>query len=252
MKVVDPIGIHEARGKVKKALARKFHDQILERYNELTQAMEGEEFRVDATSIGRRRLRNVFLDYLCSITESEEEQRAAAKLAMDHFENATGMTDKMAALSSLASMDGQGAEARDKALQKFYKDANGDALVLNKWFMTQALANLPDVLDRVKKLTEHPEFTLKNPNRLRSLVSPFTMNAAAFHQESGAGYEFLSSIIKQVDALNPQISSRLAGSFITWRRYDEARGKLMKAELEKLSKMKLSDDLYEIVAQGLK
>ena len=252
MEVVDPIGIHKARGTVKKALARKFQAQLLERYNELTEVMAGEEFKVDATSIGRRRLRNVFLEYLCAIRETEEEQEAAAKLAMDHFESATGMTDKMAALTVLASMDEKGADARDKALQKFYDDAKGDALVLNKWFMTQALSDLPDVLDRVKKLTEHPDFTLKNPNRLRSLVSAFTMNAAAFHQESGAGYEFLTDIIKQVDALNPQISSRLAGSLITWRRFDEKRGARMKGELEKLSKMKLSDDLYEIVSRGLK
>ena len=252
MEVVDPIGIHKARGTVKKALARKFQAKLLERYNELTEAMAGEEFKVDATSIGRRRLRNVFLEYLCSIRETEEEQEAAAKLAMDHFENATGMTDKMAALTVLASMDGKGAEARDKALQKFYDDAKGDALVLNKWFMTQALSDLADVLDRVKKLTEHPDFTLKNPNRLRSLVSAFTMNSAAFHEESGSGYEFLSAIIKEVDALNPQISSRLAGSLITWRRFDEKRGALMKGELQKLSKMKLSDDLFEIVSRGLK
>ena len=118
--------------------------------------------------------------------------------------------------------------------------------------MTQALADLDDVLDRVKKLTEHPDFTLKNPNRLRSLVSAFTMNSAAFHAESGAGYEFLADIIKQVDELNPQISSRLAGSLITWRRYNEERGALMKAQLEKLADTKLSDDLYEIVSRGLK
>ena len=252
MEVVDPIGIHKARGSVKKALARKFQTELLDRYNELTVAMDGEEFKVDAESIGRRRLRNVFLDYLCSITETDEEQEIAAALAMDHFRKATGMTDKMAALTALASMDGKGADARDKALQEFYNSADGDALVLNKWFMTQALANLDDVLDRVKKLTEHPDFTLKNPNRLRSLVSAFTMNSAAFHQENGAGYDFLSDIIQQVDALNPQISSRLAGSLITWRRYDVKRGNLMKAQLEKLATMKLSDDLYEIVSRGLK
>jgi aminopeptidase N len=87
-----------------------------------------------------------------------------AELAMNHFRNASGMTDKVAALSALASIDGEGESARDEALEIFYKDANGDALVLNKWFMMQALADLPDVLERVKKLKEHPDFTLKNPN----------------------------------------------------------------------------------------
>jgi len=253
LEVVDPAGIHEARGAVKKAIARKFQKELQERYNELIELMEKEtEFRVDAASIGRRRLRNVMLEYLCSIRETDEEQEIAAKLATDHFEKAKGMTDKIAALSSLVSMDGKGAKARDAAIQKFYDDADGDSLVLDKWFMVQALADLPDVLDRVKKLKEHPDFTLSVPNRCRSLIGAFSMNLAAFHDESGAGYRFLGDVLAELDKLNPQISSRTAGSLIQWRRYDEKRGALMKKELEKLAAMKLSDDLYEIVNRGLK
>ena len=40
---------------------------------------------------------------------------------------------------------------------------------------------------------------------------------------------------------------------IQWRRYDEERGLLMKAELKKLAAMKpISDDLFEVVTRGLK
>jgi aminopeptidase N len=171
---------------------------------------------------------------------------------MNHFTKASGMTDKMAGLSALASMDGEGASARDKALHQFYEDAEGDSLVLNKWFTVQALADLPDVLDRVKKLKEHPDFTLLNPNRCRSLISAFAVNAFAFHGESGAGYEFLGDIIAELDKLNPSTSSRMAGGLIQWRRFDEKRGEKMKNQLEKLAAMKLSNDLYEIVSRGLK
>jgi aminopeptidase N len=251
--VVDPVAIHNGREAVKVAIARKFQAELLERYNELTAAMDGKEFKVDARSIGKRRLRNVLLEYLCSIKETASEQLAAAELASHHFNSATGMTDKMAGLAALSSMDGEGAPARDAALEKFYKDANGDPLVVNKWFSVQALADLPDVLDRVKRLKEHPGFTLLNPNRCRSLIAAFTMNAVPFHDPSGAGYQFLSSVLTELDPLNPQISSRLASGLIQWRRYDEARGALMKAELEKLSKMKpVSDDLFEVVTRGLK
>ena len=250
--VVDPIAIHKARGDVKKRLAREFQTELKERYDELTKAMDGTEFKVDAESIGMRRLRNVCLEYLCSIRETEEEQKVAADLAMNHFTDASGMTDKVAALSALASMDGEGADARDQALEIFYKDADGDALVLNKWFTIQAMADLPDVLDRVKKLRNHPDFTLKNPNRCRSLVGAFSMNTA-FHDESGSGYAFLRDVLTDLDQLNPQISSRMAGSLIQWRKYNEERGALMKSELEKLAEMKpISDDLFEIVQRGLK
>mmetsp|Transcript_31622 Transcript_31622/g.76421 ORF Transcript_31622/g.76421 Transcript_31622/m.76421 type:complete len:885 (+) Transcript_31622:104-2758(+) len=250
--VVDPVAIHKARGAAKKRLARDFATELKERYDELTAAMEGAEFKVDSESIGRRRLRNVCLDYLCSIRETPEEQKVAAELAMAHFKNASGMTDKIGALAPLASMDGEGASARDEALEIFFKDANGDSLVLNKWFTIQAMADLPDVLDRVKKLTEHPDFTLKNPNRCRSLVRAFTGNVA-FHHESGAGYAFVREVLEELDKLNPTIASRMAGALITWKKYNEKRGLVMKAELEKLAEMKpMSKDLFEIVSRGLK
>merc|ERR1712127_454989 len=181
-----------------------------------------------------------------------EEQKVAADLATSHYNAATGMTDKMAALGALASMDGEGADARDAALQRFYDEAEGDALVLNKWFSVQALANLPDVLDRVKALTKHPDFTLSNPNRCRSLISAFTGNLAPFHSEDGEGYKFVADTITELDRLNPQISSRIAKTLIQWRKYGERRGALMKKELNKLKEQKLSDDLFEVVTTGLK
>jgi len=253
--VVDPIAIHKSRGAVKKGIARKLYSEIKAKYDVLTEAMEAEggEFKVDATSIGRRRLRNVLLDYLCSVKETAEEQKAAAKLAWNQFEKATGMTDRYSALSALASMDGEGAELRDRVIQIFFDDAKGDALVLNKWFTVQALADLPDVLDRVKELTQHPDFTLSNPNRCRSLISAFTMNSAAFHATSGEGYNFVGDTLMELDKLNPQISSRMGSSLIQWKRYDADRGALMKAELERVAAMKpISDDLSEILSSALK
>lgn len=253
MEEIDPVGLRDARSTVKKAIARKYQADLQTRYDELTAEMEGEEFKVDAASVGKRRLRNTLLDYLCAIKKTPEEQKAAAKLATDQFESATGMTDKIAALTALASMDGEGAAARDAALAQFYEDANGDALVLNKWFSVQAMAGLDDVLDRVKALTKHPDFTLSNPNRCRSLISAFAMNAAPFHDKSGAGYEFLGEVLAELDQLNPQISSRMGGALIQWRRYDETRGAIMKEQLQKLADMDtISDDLFEVVSRGLK
>ena len=115
------------------------------------------------------------------------------------------------------------------------------------------MADLPDVLDRVKALVEHPEFTLTNPNRCRSLISAFSMNAAHFHANGGEGYKFLGEIVAQVDKLNPQMSSRMGGALIQWRKYSEERGALMKDELRKLESMKpISPDLFEVVSRGLK
>jgi aminopeptidase N len=144
--VVDPVALHEARGDVKKMIARKFHSSIRAKYDELTAAMKsnGEEIKLDATSIGQRRLRNVLLDYLCSLKETAEEREIASKLAMDQFQSSFGMTDRYAALSCLVSMGGEHSvvSRRDAALQKFYDDAEGDALVIDKWFTGKKLSSL--------------------------------------------------------------------------------------------------------------
>eukprot|EP00532_Pseudo-nitzschia_australis_P006142 CAMPEP_0168178254 /NCGR_PEP_ID=MMETSP0139_2-20121125/8993_1 /TAXON_ID=44445 /ORGANISM="Pseudo-nitzschia australis, Strain 10249 10 AB" /LENGTH=965 /DNA_ID=CAMNT_0008097567 /DNA_START=218 /DNA_END=3115 /DNA_ORIENTATION=- len=252
---VDPLAIHNARGAVKKALAREFKAALQERYDALTEDMaKEEEFKVDAVSIGTRKLRNTCLEYLCAIRspDNQDEQAAAAALAKSHYESAICMTDKVAALNALASMDGKGSEARDEIVQRFYDEANGDALVLDKWFAIQAMADLPDILDRVKALKEHPDFTLVNPNRCRSLVGGFSANSAGFHAESGEGYEFMRKVLEELDPLNPQISGRLSSSLITWKKYDDERGAKMKGELQKLSELKpISDDLFEIVSRGL-
>mmetsp|Transcript_33368 Transcript_33368/g.61251 ORF Transcript_33368/g.61251 Transcript_33368/m.61251 type:complete len:482 (+) Transcript_33368:1176-2621(+) len=251
--VIDPPAIRNARKHVKKAIASKFKGELLDAYNKSTAAIEadGDTFKVDGASVGRRHLRNVYLSYLCS---SGDEKEAAA-LATKHFNSATGMTDKLAAFNLLVSMSGEGERAREDAIQKFYKDANGDPLVLNKWFACQAGADLPDVLDRVVKLSSsHPDFTLKNPNRCRSLVLTFTMNAAAFHDEEGKGYTFLGDVLEKLDTINSNVAARTtAGTLIGWKRYNEKRASLMKAQLERLKSMpSISNDLLEIVTKGLK
>ena len=135
---VDPVALHKARGDVKRSIARKFHSAIRAKYDELTSAMKssGEEIKLDATSIGQRRLRNVLLDYLCSLKETPEEREAASELAMNQFQSSFGMADRYAALSCLVSMGGEESVVarRDAALRKFYDDAEGDALVIDKWF----------------------------------------------------------------------------------------------------------------------
>lgn len=250
---LDPVAIRVARGKIKELIARKYYTEIVDLYSQLTKDMEVDDFKVDSQSIGRRTLRNVLLSYASTVKETSEELATASNLAFNQFKAASaggGMTDKLAALGELVNMD---VPQREEALQKFYDDADGDALVLNKWFSVQALASVDDVLHRVKTLTRHPDFTLANPNRCRSLISVFAMNSAPFHAEDGSGYKFLGEILADLDKLNPQISSRMAGGLIQWRRYDDKRAKLMKAELEKLSSMdKISDDLFEVVSRGLK
>ena len=241
--VVDPPAILEARNHVKQSIARAFKEELLVAYKKLTAAINGDgaTFKVDGASVGRRRLRNVYLGYICSICESGEEQKESAALATEHFNAATGMTDKLAAFSILASMSGEGAFARDAAIEKFYNDANGDPLVLNKWFSVQADAESPEVLDRVIQLSSHPDFSIKNPNRCRALILTYAMNAAAFHDAEGRGYKFLGDMLEKIDKINSKVAARSAATcLIGWKKYNERRATLMKEQLQRLKDMPMT------------
>ena len=141
---------------------------------------------------------------------------------------------------------------RDEALAHFHEFAAGDALVLNKWFSIQAMADLPDILDRVKALKKHADFIISNPNRARSLLSVFAGNSVHFHSKDGQGYEFVADNILELDALNPNVSARMASVFSQWKRFDKHRQELMKKQLNRIrDKEGLSKDTFEVVSRCL-
>jgi len=238
---IDPTKLHAARNRVRDVIAKELDAEMRERYAELT-LKDDEPYVVDGPSASKRRLRNVLLGYLCTAGDA-----AAAELCGKHFTTAKGMTDKLAAFSCLCSMP-ESKEAKD-AVEKFLADAKGDANVIDKWFASQARADVEDLLPRVKALMEHPEFSLKNPNRLRSVVSIF-LSTPQFHAPDGSGYDFALEMIPKVDALNPQVAARLAnGAFRIWRRLDEKRQEMMLERLAKLMEADLSKDAAEIVSK---
>ena len=84
--------------------------------------------------------------------------------------HATNMTDRLAALGTLALIAG---EARETALTAFAERYADEPLVLDKWFAIQAQIAEPGTLARIARLQEHPAFTMTNPNRVRALIGSF-------------------------------------------------------------------------------
>ena len=244
VEVIDPDQLNSARKHVQQTIARELYDQIREVYDE--SSSDSEDYSFSPSEVSRRRLRNTCLDYLTSL-----DDKAAVALAFNQFSSANCMSDKMAAIYALVS--GSDSEERSKAIQKFYDDAMGDALVLNKWFSIQAAADRPDILKDILRLKSHPDFSMTNPNRARSLLSVFAGNMPHFHAVDGQGYSFIADSVIELDKLNPQVAARMAGSFSQWRRFDDARQKLMRAELERIKKVeRLSKDTFEVVTRALK
>jgi aminopeptidase N len=149
----------------------------------------------------------------------------------------------------LAGLDGP---ERDAAFGEFYDRYRDDSLVLDKWFALQAAAQRADTVDVVAALANHPDFTVRNPNRWRALVSNFAANQWAFHHVSGRGYRFVTDMILEVDRINPQVAARQVPSIGRWRRFEPTRAKLMRIELERIvATPGLSKDVFEQASKSL-
>jgi len=240
LEVIAVDAIHEAREFMRRALAET-HRGVLEETYAASGASSG--YSIDQDSIARRRLRNTALAYLSSLGG------AAVGRVAEQFESADNMTDSYAALALLADSE---APEREAALETFHARWHHDPLVLDKWFSVQAASKREDTVQRVMALAEHPDFSLRNPNRARSLLSVFSAgNQVRFHTADGAGYRFLADMVLALDS-NPQLAARMASGFNAWKRFDAPRRALMQAQLERIAGHKpLSDDVFEIVSRAL-
>ena len=200
--------------------------------------------RPDAASSGQRALRNLCLSYLMELNEE-----TSFALCTAQFEQADNMTDTMAALSALASHEsGQ----RQDFLDRFYQKWSQEPLVVDKWLAVQAASRLPGTLENVKRLTNHPAYDIRNPNKVFSLIRIFGANQVRFHAADGAGYAFLADQIIQLDPLNPQIAARIARCFDRWKKFDTGRQKHALEALKRIrSTPDLSTDTTEVVARAL-
>jgi aminopeptidase N len=240
MAVVDPEAIRAARDSLRAELGRALEPQWRAAYA----STAANRYEYSPAAKGARRLRTVALNYLMSAGAED-----APALARRQYDEADNMTDRQGALGALAS---SGSPERHGALAAFYERYRGDALVLDKWFTVQALSTRDDTLEAVEALAGHPDFTLANPNRMRSLVGAFAANQRAFHDASGRGYRFLADMILAVDRLNPQTAARLVPPLGRWRRFDAGRQDLMKAELERIvATPGLSKDVFEQASKSL-
>ncbi|HEY7809164.1 MAG TPA: aminopeptidase N C-terminal domain-containing protein, partial [Allosphingosinicella sp.] len=240
MLVVDPDAVRAARD----ALRTELGATLEQNWRDAYASTAANRFEYSPAAKGGRRLKSVALGYLMAGGAED-----APRIAERQFADADNMTDRLGALGALANSD---APERHGALAAFYERYRGDALVLDKWFTTQALSTRDDTVDQVEALAKHPDFTLANPNRMRALVGAFAANQRAFHDASGRGYRFLADMILAVDRLNPQTAARLVPPLGRWRRFDEGRQALMRAELERIVAAPcLSKDVLEQASKSL-
>jgi aminopeptidase N len=233
--VPDPARIHAARRALGLALAETLAPGLADL--ERASRTQG-PFSPAAGPAGQRALRLAALALMTRL-----DGGMAAQLA---FAQASNMTESFGALAILLE-NGHG----EQELAAFGSRWTHDRLVMDKWFAVQVAMAAPDqAAATVARLTEHPAFDMKNPNRFRAVLGALTTNHAGFHHDSGAGYATLADWLIRLDPLNPQTAARMSTAFETWPRYDADRQGMIRAALDRiLATPGLSRDLSEMAGR---
>ena len=233
----DPDAIWRAVEGLKEALALQLSDLAPALYDAMR--VTG-PYVPDAEQSGRRALGNAMLGL---ITRRDGGERAARQYA-----EADNMTLTLAALACLLRA-GKGAAE----LSAFHERWQDDRLVMDKWFGLQIMEATPEeAVETARRLTGHPAFDMKNPNRFRAVLGALAGHHAGFHRADGAGYALLADWLIRLDPVNPQTAARMMTAFQTWRRYDAGRQAHAKAALERIAATPgLSRDGAEMVGRML-
>ncbi|MDU7578823.1 aminopeptidase N [Aeromonas sp.] len=239
--VADIDAIHQVRNGIQTALAHAFGDRLLACYESLRLPA----YQVVHADMAKRALKGVVLGYLAALDAAK-----ADTLVREQYGAADNMTDTLAALQVANS---HLLPCRAALLADFEGKWAHDGLVLDNWLRLVGAKPAKDVLDDVKQAMAHPTFSIRNPNRLRALIGSFAMNnQVQFHAADGSGYRFLTDLLIELNEVNPQVASRLITPLIQFKRLDEGRKALVRAELTRLANLDgLARDLFEKVSKAL-
>ena len=233
---IDVEDVHNRRNNSYLEIGNKFKDVFLEAYEKLNTK---KPFDLSPVSVAERSFKNICLVYLTRLGEFD--------IAYQQFINADCMTDQYGAFQSLLNAENS---HRDEVIERFYHQHRSDVQVMDKWFSAQAISSLTSVRD-IRNLMKHELFTIKNPNRVRSVIGSFSQNYIQFHCQDG--YELMSEVIIKLDELNPQIAARFAGIFNHWRRFIPKYSKLQELQIKSIiDRDKISKDVFEIVQSAIK
>ncbi|MDP1902155.1 MAG: aminopeptidase N [Rubrivivax sp.] len=252
----DPQRIHTVREQWRALLAEQLHADWAWAW-EANQVSAG--YSPLAAQAGPRALANLALQMLCLHAVRTGDVTWPGR-AYQRFKDASNMTDRVGAIRALTDSHSPLADA---ALERFHALARGDALVMDKWFALQASAPepVPEVhgeqpgraFARAKALLQHPDFSIKNPNRARSLLNTlFTANPAAFHRADAAGYVLWAERLLEVDAFNAHVAGRMARAMDRWATLAEPyRSAAREAITRVAARPDLSNDVREVVTRAL-
>ncbi|CAA6822424.1 MAG: Membrane alanine aminopeptidase N (EC [uncultured Sulfurovum sp.] len=233
--------IENAREKLSLRIANTHKEKLLALYNEHHKPKSG----IEAKDIAERKIKNVCLARLSALDTKE-----IMELAQKQYAESLSMSDRMLALSIIENSTEHYSE---NAINNFYEKYKDNTLVMNKYLAIKASSHRDGLLQRVIELQNDEVYDIKVPNLVRSLIGAFAGNQKYFHAKDGSGYKFMADKIIELDIINAQIASRLAGAFKLYKKMNSVNQELIKIQLERvISTEGLSKNSFEILEKILK
>ena len=242
-KDVDSDIVKQARDLVRCGIAKKLMKALKAAYS---RNAEVDPYAPDIAGTARRSLRYTALGLIAAA-----DADLGITFARKDLAGVSNMTAEIGALTSLLSST---MPECAEMLAAFYQRHKTDPLIVDKWFGLQAAIPGSDASQRIAKLLAHAEFKLSTPNRVYALIGGFSGgNPSGFHAANGSGYHIVADVIIALNAINPQVASRLATGFRSWKLYNTPRQTHAQAEMQRiLATPQLSNDVFEIIARTLK
>lgn len=240
-KTIDITSIVTAQEALKRALAKRYGKEMQDLIESL---FDPSNTKIDGVSMGKRALKNRLLAMLMSL-----QDETISQLCYEHYCQALSMSERLAALDLL---ENYAPDLAVDALDDFYNRYRDQTLVMNKYFTVRASSRRNGTLERVKALQNDSAYDHKVPNLVRSLIGSFARNPVAFYDVSGEGFTFVADKVIEIDAINPQIASGLAGAFKNYGRLSIEQKTQMGIELERIKNHStISNNVYEIITKIL-
>ncbi|WP_312752765.1 aminopeptidase N [Psychrobacter sanguinis] len=233
----QPLVMKDKRDALKNSLAQVMASDWQQVYNSLP--IESYEDTPEAR--GKRALRNVVLDM--ALTAGIE---AAHDWAYQQYQNASCMTERLGALSTMVNHDHSQKQA---VLADFYQRFNKEALVMDLWFSVRAGDDTATVSD-VQALIERKDFDWGTPNRIRAVVGSFAAQPTKLWTEEGLA--LYVGVVQKLDETNPVLASRLLQTLSRWYTLAEPVRSIAKQQLQQLSQVVKSKNVTESLHTILK
>ena len=231
----EPELIREKREAVLDRLARELGSFWKDSYLSLDPEMQ-KEFSL---AMGVRALKNIMLNML-----ARQGDESVFDLAYAQYQNTGNMSERLGALRVLVWNDAP--QAQD-ALDDFYNRFKDEALSLDQWFSIQA-SNPNATEETIKYLTQHVDYDLGTPNRIRAVSGGLSNNPV---NTWSFGVDHFIELAGYLDEKNPILGSRLLQVLSRWYTLAEPQRSQVQQALKALQPKVKSKNVSETLSSML-